>query len=900
MPDNGRIYGHCRACHMNCPAYYTVENGRVVNIEAVPMDEGGIGELCHKGLSSIQFEYSPTRVRYPLKRVGKRGEGKWERISWDQATTEIAEKVYDLSKKYGPETFALPGRTGRQDMGWIASKIARTIGTPNNYYGAIQVCLLPQFHDQVQYGTYLQQKMGTDPRCRLYVSVGNEFNSSNDPILGKFFTLARQSGMQHIALDPVGGSLAAKADLWLPVRPGTDLAFFLCVINFLIETGRYAADFLKEWTNAPFLVRADTGDFLVEGDVLKDGSSDRYLFWDATSNGVKFWDKKEIQWEGGASGKAHFEACEERFYRGKGSFDLSPAVKPESIDPALFGNYEVTLKSGHKVSCKPAFQICADNVKQWNFEKTEEVTGISVDRISTACEMMSTIHPMDISCGVQYMSTNTSQYCLSANLVKMMTGNIDVPGGCEYVQFYPVEPMTFPGEWDISYNEGLPLSQKRKRLGYYEHRIGCGQFYDEEWTKWQPMRPENADALLNFPDVNCVLTAIEEGIPYPVHGIFSISSNFLMHDPSLGRWLKVLNDEEKIKLHVCTEMVMTPTAEMADYVLPAATWMERNYLEFGTLGANATKNFFRKAVEPLGEAKQDYAFGAMLAHKLEKLDPAYNHGLLNPEGSLFFGGEYGTLWENDDIDEERDRLTRRFFGKSLEECFDLRRVAAEQYEMGAQNYRYLVAGRIPTDTGKINFFSTMHNKYGYPPLPVYTEPAESPVSRPDLAKDYPLILSTGKRQVGFFHSEFRQLPLTRSLSPWPEVMMNPETAAEYGVTHGDWVWVEAPPTSGREDLHRIMGMVSFRFPMRPGQVTYAQHAWWRPEKAATDDLHGALEWNAEVLLECKHSAPETGTPGLRSQLCTVYKCSDADIKKYQPVITREQLEALMPVSGEEM
>jgi anaerobic selenocysteine-containing dehydrogenase len=131
-------------------------------------------------------------------------------------------------------------------------------------------------------------------------------------------------------------------------------------------------------------------------------------------------------------------------------------------------------------------------------------------------------------------------------------------------------------------------------------------------------------------------------------------------------------------------------------------------------------------------------------------------------------------------------------------------------------------------------------------------------------------------------------------------MMNPETAAEYGVTQGDWVWVEAPPTSGREDLHRIMGMVSFRFPMRPGQVTYAQHGWWRPEKAATDDLHGALEWNAEVLLECKHSTPETGTPGLRSQLCTVYKCSDADIKKYQPVITREQLEALMPVSGEEM
>ncbi len=416
------------------------------------------------------------------------------------------------------------------------------------------------------------------------------------------------------------------------------------------------------------------------------------------------------------------------------------------------------------------------------------------------------------------------------------------------------------------------------------------------------MRPENADALLNIPDIGTVLDAAETGEPYPVHGMITISSNWLMHDPSTARWLDVLYDESKIQLHVVADMVMTPTAELADYVIPAATWMERNYLEFGTVGASPSKNFFRKAIEPLGEAHQDYYFGAKLARELEKIDPKYNNpdSLLNPDTSMFFAGEHGRIWETETIDEERDRFTRRFLGKTLEECFDERKVFAPNYVPGAKDYRYLVSGRIPTDTGKINVFSTIHQKYGFSPLPAYTEPMESPYSRPDLAEEYPLVLSTGKRQVGYFHSEFRQLPLMRQMSPIPEVMMNKDTAAEYGLKAGDWVWVEASPTAGREKLHRIMGMVSTRLMMRPGQVTYCQHAWWRPEKPVEQDLHGALEWNAEVLLECKNRCPETGTPGLRSQLCTVYKCSDEDIAKYQPVITREQLEALLPVEEEAM
>ncbi len=161
MEEAKRTYNHCRACHLNCATYATVRNGRLERIDAVPPEEGGTGKVCARAIAGPQLAYSPTRVRYPLKRAGKRGEGKWERVSWDQAVAEIARKVYDLSNEHGPENVVLPGRTGRHDMGWIAHRIARTIGTPNNYYGAIQVCFLPQFHEQITFGSYLAQNVGT-------------------------------------------------------------------------------------------------------------------------------------------------------------------------------------------------------------------------------------------------------------------------------------------------------------------------------------------------------------------------------------------------------------------------------------------------------------------------------------------------------------------------------------------------------------------------------------------------------------------------------------------------------------------------------------------------------------------------------------------------------------------
>lgn len=896
MGNEKKIYNHCRACHLNCPSYAFVEDGRLERIEAVPLEEGGTGRLCLRALAGPQFVYSPTRVRYPLKRAGKRGEGKWERVSWDQAVDEIARKVYDMSREYGAETFVLPGRTGRHDMGWIAHRIARTIGTPNNYYGVIQTCFLPQFHEQVTFGSYLAQNVGTAPSA-LFVTFGIE-TAYCWPFIAGNEMATRTAGQKRIAIDPVCGPHALKADEWLPIRPGTDLAYCLCVIRHLIKNDQYRSDFVKTWTNAPFLVREDTGDLLRESDVKRNGKKDRFLFWDEGSDGLKYWDASEIQWEGGESGRAHYEKIEEAFYAGKPLYDPSPAVKPDNVSPALFGTYRVELSRWNmEVSCKPAFQVLADNVEEWTYEKTARVTGLDAAQIERTAGMIGTLEPVEVFQGTQYMSTNMSQYINAIAILKTLIAQVDdpQPGGNIMSQFYPVTPVYFPGEYDISFADGLPLEQKRKRLGYYEHRIGCGYAY-EEWSKWHPLRPQNADGMLVFPDIGCVLEAAEHGRPYEVHGIIAICSNWLMHDPSTARWMRLLEDETKIQLHVVTDVVMTPTAEMADYVLPAVTYLERNFLEINLATVTGFKKFYRKAVEPICEARHDYEFGAMLAKALEKLDPRYNNGLRNPETSMFWAGEYGKLWLADTLDEERDIWTRTWLGKSFEECLDERVVYAPGYEPAPEGNRYEYAGRFPTDTGKVNLFSTLHYQAGYPALPVYAEPMESPISKPDVAQDYPLVLSTGKRQAGFFHSEFRQLPWIREVNPVPEVFVNPETARSYGIEHGNWIWVEAPETGGRAPLNRIMGQASFRFMVAPGIVAYSQHGWWRPEKAAEEDCHGAFEWNAECLLQTVDSTPETGTPALRSQLCKIYPASEEDIARYQPMITRNQLEALMPMT----
>jgi anaerobic selenocysteine-containing dehydrogenase len=172
-----------------------------------------------------------------------------------------------------------------------------------------------------------------------------------------------------------------------------------------------------------------------------------------------------------------------------------------------------------------------------------------------------------------------------------------------------------------------------------------------------------------------------------------------------------------------------------------------------------------------------------------------------------------------------------------------------------------------TATGKIELYSTVLEKCGLDPLPYFEEPPESPVSTPEIAKDYPLVLTTGARIWSFFCSEHRQVPKLRSLNPWPFTEIHPETASKLGIKDGDWIYIESKYGRCKQKAKLTTGI-------NPGVVS-AQHGWWFPEKqGAEPELFGAWESNINQLLP----PGWTGKAGFgypyKNQLCRVYKAGE--------------------------
>ena len=151
---------------------------------------------------------------------------------------------------------------------------------------------------------------------------------------------------------------------------------------------------------------------------------------------------------------------------------------------------------------------------------------------------------------------------------------------------------------------------------------------------------------------------------------------------------------------------------------------------------------------------------------------------------------------------------------------------------------------------------------GYDPLPYYEEPPESPLSTPELAEEYPLILTTGGRIQAYFNSEFRQIPSLRKKHPDPLMEIHPETAEELGIREGDWVWIETRRGKIQQKAKVTEGI--------DPRVVHVEHGWWFPEEAGPE--HGIWKSNANVLTDNGPPYdPAMGTYQLRALLCKVYK-----------------------------
>ena len=443
-----------------------------------------------------------------------------------------------------------------------------------------------------------------------------------------------------------------------------------------------------------------------------------------------------------------------------------------------------------------------NRVNEYPLDKVAKITWIPKEKIQEAARLFAYVKPAAIQWGVAIEQQIT---CADNNRALMalmgITGNIDIPGG--QVLFKSPEIINV-GQFGA--HRMLPEEQKIKRLGGDRFRL-AGNF-----------------AIIN---PKCVWDAILEEKPYPVKMLFFISSNPVITRANAKEVYRAL---EKVEFMAVSDFFLTPTAELADIVLPAATWLEMDYI--GDFWKRHGYILPRRKVIQVGECRSDHEMLNDLAYRVDQGDYWWD---TFEDGLDYILEPIGITWKE--------------FKKT-------------DYIRGEVSYQKYKETGFSTPTRKFEIFSTVLDSWGSDPLPQFQEPSESPYSTPELYKKFPYIIITGRRLPGFFHTENRQLPWMRELHRDPVVEIHPDTAKKEGIREGDWVVIESPRGSIRQRAKIFAGI--------DPRVVSAEHGWWFPEKK--DPGHGWDESNINILTDNSYEAcdPAIGATPVRTLLCRIY------------------------------
>ena len=722
----------CMQCHNACRLAVGVDADRLVSVEPDKEFPGtrssySITKGCPRRRNVIEYFYHPARLNYPLKRSGARGENKWQKITWEQAFEEIASRMKEIIAKHGPEAIATTSGTGRTHDE-IRQRFFNLLGSPN-HVGAGAICYGPMCAvSHMLFGWRAFPVVRTNTRCILLWGGGG-------PRYWDVFWQAarkarRENGAKIIVVDPRKTDAVRHADLWLQIRPGTDCALALAMINHIIQKGLYDKSFVEKWCHG-------------------------------------------------------FDQLKER-------------------------------------------------AAEYPIEKAAKITWLRKEDIVQAAEWYATLKPgaTNHGMGIEHqpgsIETLHAHYILSA-----LSGNIEEKGG-------DIFPTPYPGiihEQEIAAHDRLSEEQVNKTLGIERFRLLSRKGFDliqanvaRLWGK----EANNRTSYECFAHAPSVYRAALTGKPYPVRGIITLSSNPMVTQPNTKLVYEAL---KSLDLYVVVDFFMTPSAQLADYVLPATTYLERPWL-WTYSGVVGSERAMPKTVPGEYDRRDDYDFWRGLGLELgqeadwpwETLEALYDYRLA-PVGLTFqqFMAQGGYL------------------------------SVPKEYK------RYQKVG-FATPTGKVELYSTILEKLGYDPLPQFKEPPETPFSQPQLAEKYPLILITGGRVQPYYHSEHRQVASLRKMHPDPIVQINSETAKNLGISDGDWVWIESPRGKIRQKCRLFDGI--------DPRVVHVEHGWWFPEEdGAEPSLHGVWKSNCNVLTDDDPAICNSISGGwpLRGFLCKVYK-----------------------------
>ena len=679
-----------------------------------------------KGAFAPKSFSHPERLMHPLKRVGERGGGEWQQVTWGQAMDDIATRLQKIVALYGPEALAVSGSNANISLdNGLTRRFMNLLGTPNFISGVAYCMGNTAAVNRLVQGWYPRSDI-LNAKC--IVLFGHDPRRHSWTLEYKSIRMAQAGGAKLIVLDPRKSGNAESADIWLPLRAGTDAAMTFGWLNVILEEELYDKEFARDWTHG--------------------------------------------------------------------------------------------------------FDQFAERVQQYPLDRVAKITGVDSELIAQAARMYAANTPAAIPWSpiTDQQVSSTSAIRLQVAL-KALTGNVDVKGGEMMVGFNP----SIRSDTELELHGNLPDGQKAKQLGAnqfpvftYRGMEALGDATEKVWgSRW-------ANLIMGCYMANpmAVFKAMATSDPYPVKAFFALANNTLMSYANTQRIHDALMNQDLI---VAYEHMMTPTAQLADYVLPGDSWLERPSMMAGVSD---------QAMEPPGECKDFVYFWYELA---QRMGLAEQFPWQTPEELLDYRLEpSNTTWAETVAN---NRLPKADFNER----------------------KYLKTG-FATPTGKVELYSTVLEELGFDPLPYYREAAEP-------SDEFPMSMFIGLPDDEYYRTGGRHIPELRQRAQDPTLFLNFDDAEELSLKDGDWA--EVSTRTGT-----MQGRAFVRSSMPKGLVR-VPHGWWKPEsKGGLENMSGMWSF-ADAQITPDEDADlidlEQGIPHLKGAPCRVTKLNQAQLAELEAI-----------------
>lgn len=848
--DSVKFGTHCLNCLATCPYRVYARDGKVLFEEplaAFDQVDPNVPDMnpmsCQKGSAYSQQLDSPDRLLYPLRRAGERGEGKWDRISWDEALTQIADAMIEAIDLEGPESIIFEETVEAGLLGQVAYlRFAGMLGAVTlDANGLIND--FPSGH-HITFGKFSNASSVDDTFHTELILIWHSNPSYTAIPYAHYITEARYHGSTVVVIAPDFSASAVMADMYVPVQPGTDAALALGMCQVIIEEGLADLDFVRSQTDLPLLVHADTHRFLRGTDMSEDAAEDQFYWWDEATGGV--------------------------LAAPRGTLKLDDAR------PALEGRFQVTLADGSEVEVTTVWELLLERLRDYTPEAASEMCGVHPETMRELARMVASQRSKILE------GFNTSKYyhgdlmeramclllALTANWGRKGTGinGLALAGLDGFMLFgmkqsRGVEETTRIissvknayeqlGSLDPEASDeiiGYELLQRGLTAGTasppaFFHYYHCG--YDDAWN-----RAEWSDPAMTRPFGDYLSEAVQRGwwggLIKPGPGtdprVFMIVATNPVRRQRGGAAGLLETLWPKLDLIAVVDNRMSATALHADIVLPAAMQYERPNLQYA-ITHSFRLGFSERSVDPPGEAKTEWEIFKALSQKMQEraietgmveyLDGRRQPRRLDTLADTFtLNGEYddeeelmeewlqdsieaGTLPPDGTLSSLREKGTVRFSGLGMfAPGLSLATDVKPDETVCAYVWHVRDGVPFPTLTRRAQFLID-HPWFveADEDLPRHKDP-------PKMGGDYPLLLTSGHSRWTVHASAMGNPVLHGTHRGEPLAVMSVPDAEQYGIEDGDLIELRNDRGSSR-----IRARVAPR--IRPGQIVI--YNGWEP------------------------------------------------------------------------